>query len=67
MTYLCPNGDLIVTFDPLDGSSVIDTNCAVGSIFAIWNASKTKKTSLAEPDEKLSEPPFQLLALELIF
>jgi len=36
MTYLCPSGEYIVTFDPLDGSSVIDTNFAVGSIFAIW-------------------------------
>jgi sedoheptulose-bisphosphatase len=26
-----------VTFDPLDGSSVIDTNFSVGSIFAIWS------------------------------
>jgi len=25
-----------VTFDPLDGSSIIDTNFTVGSIFAIW-------------------------------
>jgi fructose-1,6-bisphosphatase len=25
-----------VTFDPLDGSSIIDTNFTIGSIFAIW-------------------------------
>jgi len=36
MTYLCPDGEFIVTFDPLDGSSIIETNGAVGSIFAIW-------------------------------
>ena len=36
MTYLCPEGEYIVTFDPLDGSSIIDTNFTVGSIFAIW-------------------------------
>lgn len=36
MTYLCPDGEFIVTFDPLDGSSIIDTNFSVGSIFAIW-------------------------------
>ena len=36
MTYLCPDGEYIVTFDPLDGSSIIDTNFSVGSIFAIW-------------------------------
>jgi sedoheptulose-bisphosphatase len=36
MVYLCPDGEYIVTFDPLDGSSIIDCNLAVGSIFAIW-------------------------------
>lgn len=30
------NGGYIVTYDPLDGSSVIDTNFSVGSIFSIW-------------------------------
>jgi len=25
-----------VTFDPLDGSSIVDCNFTVGSIFAIW-------------------------------
>jgi sedoheptulose-bisphosphatase len=29
-------GKYIVTFDPLDGSSIIPTNFAVGSIFAVW-------------------------------
>lgn len=29
--------DFIVTFDPLDGSSIIDTNFSVGSIFGIWD------------------------------
>ena len=29
-----------MTFDPIDGSSVIDCNFSVGSIFGIW---KTKK------------------------
>jgi sedoheptulose-bisphosphatase len=26
----------VVTYDPLDGSSIIDTNFAIGSIFSIW-------------------------------
>jgi len=43
MTYLCPDGEYIVTFDPLDGSSVIDTNFAVGSIFAIWKRTPGKE------------------------
>merc|ERR1712146_229298 len=29
-----------VAFDPLDGSSIIDTNFAVGTIFGIWPGSK---------------------------
>ena len=32
--------DFIVTFDPLDGSSIIGTNWSVGSIFGIWPADK---------------------------
>lgn len=36
MVVLNPHGEFIVTFDPLDGSSVIDANFSVGSIFAIW-------------------------------
>lgn len=27
----------IATFDPLDGSSIIDTNFSVGTIFGIWD------------------------------
>ena len=37
---LCENGEFTVTFDPIDGSSVIDCNFSVGSIFGIW-AGKT--------------------------
>ncbi len=36
ITQLDDNGKYIVTFDPLDGSSIIDTNFTIGSIFAIW-------------------------------
>ena len=36
ITQLNDNGKFIVTFDPLDGSSIIDTNFTIGSIFAIW-------------------------------
>jgi len=36
VTNLCDEGQYIVTFDPLDGSSIIDTNFTIGSIFAIW-------------------------------
>src|SRR6185369_4788049 len=30
-------GDYIVYFDPLDGSSNIDTNCPIGTIFSIFH------------------------------
>lgn len=30
------DGEFTVTFDPIDGSSVIDCNFSVGSIFGIW-------------------------------
>jgi len=33
---LSPDGKLSVTLDPIDASTIIDTNFAVGSIFAIW-------------------------------
>jgi fructose-1,6-bisphosphatase len=36
ITQLDEKGKFIVTFDPLDGSSIIDTNFTIGSIFAIW-------------------------------
>ena len=39
MNHLSEDGSYFVTFDPIDGSSVIDCNFSVGSIFGIW---KTK-------------------------
>lgn len=32
------NGEYAVAFDPLDGSSLLDTNGCVGSIFGIWKS-----------------------------
>ena len=31
-----------MTYDPLDGSSIIDTNFSVGSIFSIWPTNEHK-------------------------
>lgn len=31
-----------VAFDPLDGSSIVDTNFAVGTIFGVWPGDKLK-------------------------
>ena len=36
LTKLNENGKFIVTFDPLDGSSIIDSNHAIGTIVGIW-------------------------------
>ena len=36
LTTLNDNGKFIVCFDPLDGSSIIDTNFTIGSVFGIW-------------------------------
>jgi fructose-1,6-bisphosphatase len=49
MNVLNPEGEYIVTFDPLDGSSVIDANFAVGSIFAIWK----RKPGVGEEEHML--------------
>ena len=37
LNELNSEGDYVVTFDPIDGGSIIDANFAVASIFAIWN------------------------------
>ncbi len=34
-----PRGDFFVAYDPLDGSSLVNVNCAIGSIFGIWDKS----------------------------
>jgi sedoheptulose-bisphosphatase len=44
-----------VAFDPLDGSSIIDTNFAVGTIFGIWPGSRYV---LARPSLQNGLPPF---------
>jgi fructose-1,6-bisphosphatase len=36
LTKLNENGKFLVTFDPLDGSSIIDSNLAIGTIAGIW-------------------------------
>ena len=36
MSKLNEKGKFTVTFDPLDGSSIIDSNLAIGTIAGIW-------------------------------
>ncbi len=53
------SGNYIVVFDPLDGSSNIDVNVSVGTIFGIWK----KKTHLANiGDNDLLQPGRDLMA-----
>jgi fructose-1,6-bisphosphatase len=45
LVKLNENGKFFVTFDPLDGSSIIDSNLAIGTIAGIWR----KEEGVSEP------------------
>lgn len=49
------NGKYVVAFDPLDGSSNIDVNITIGSIFGIYNANsiKTKNNTFRTGREQI--------------
>ena len=38
--YAKKTGGFSVAFDPLDGSSIVDTNFTVGTIFGVWPGDK---------------------------
>jgi sedoheptulose-bisphosphatase len=38
-------GGFSVVFDPLDGSSIVDTNFTVGTIFGVWPGAKVAGTT----------------------
>ncbi len=46
---LNPQGTLAVAVDPLDGSSNIDTNVSIGTIFSIFPAEATAEASFLRP------------------
>lgn len=46
---LDPEGRLALAIDPLDGSSNIDTNVSIGSIFAIYPAEASAEASFLRP------------------
>jgi len=48
-----PRGEYLLLFDPLDGSSNIDVNISVGTIFSVLRCPK----GVAEPDEKCFMQP----------
>ena len=41
------NGEFLISYDPLDGSSLVDVNLSVGSIFGIYKNSFTGKNLVA--------------------
>ncbi|MCW8843035.1 MAG: class 1 fructose-bisphosphatase [Rhodobacteraceae bacterium] len=46
---LNPEGQYVVAMDPLDGSSNIDVNVSIGSIFSIYEAKATGEASVLRP------------------
>jgi len=44
------NADYIVIFDPLDGSSNIDVNVSIGTIFAIYHRISDRREDVSEED-----------------
>jgi fructose-1,6-bisphosphatase I len=47
-----PRGEYLLLIDPLDGSSNIDVNVAVGTIFSVLRCPKTPDGRFCEPDEQ---------------
>ncbi|MDP4034439.1 MAG: class 1 fructose-bisphosphatase [Pseudorhodobacter sp.] len=48
-----PKGDLALAIDPLDGSSNINANVSIGTIFAIYPAEATPEASFLRPGTEL--------------
>src|SRR3954466_15849514 len=47
-----PRGEYLLLFDPLDGSSNIDVNISVGTIFSVLRCPKLADGKYCDPDEK---------------
>jgi fructose-1,6-bisphosphatase I len=47
-----PRGEYLLLFDPLDGSSNIDVNISVGTIFSVLRCPKLADGKYCEPNEK---------------
>ena len=52
-----PRGEYLLLFDPLDGSSNIDVNISVGTIFSVLRCPKVAGGGLCEPDEQAFMQP----------
>ncbi|MGB0904777.1 MAG: fructose-bisphosphatase class I, partial [Mangrovicoccus sp.] len=53
VTELNPGGDLALAIDPLDGSSNIDVNVSIGTIFAIYPAGQSAEASFLRPAREI--------------
>jgi fructose-1,6-bisphosphatase I len=42
ISFPSPRGQFTVAYDPLDGSSLVDANLAIGSIFGVWKGNTLK-------------------------
>jgi fructose-1,6-bisphosphatase I len=47
-----PRGEYLLLFDPLDGSSNIDVNISVGTIFSVLRCPKTPEGKYCDPNEQ---------------
>lgn len=65
-----PRGRYLVAFDPLDGSSNIDANASIGTIFGIWRRdgdAPVSEKSLLQPGDKLAGAGYVLYGSSTIF
>ncbi|GAB5046309.1 class 1 fructose-bisphosphatase [Thermodesulfovibrio sp. TK110] len=47
------NGKYVIAIDPLDGSSVIDANTSVGTIFSIWRKISSDESTFLQEGKKI--------------
>jgi fructose-1,6-bisphosphatase I len=62
-----PKGEYILVFDPLDGSSNIDVNVSIGTIFGIYRLKPNKNTSDVLLDDVLQPGKDQVAAGYFIY
>jgi fructose-1,6-bisphosphatase I len=62
-----PKGDYILLFDPLDGSSNIDVNVSIGTIFGIYKRQDTARSAEPLLDEVLQPGRKQIAAGYFIY
>src|SRR5690606_24135214 len=60
------NGNYVVAFDPLDGSSNIDVNVSIGTIFSIYRR-KSPKGSLANLEDFMQKGSEQVAAGYVVY